>query len=265
MTQKILDTERLRLVPLAEEHLEFEVELDSDPEVMRCLAGRASSRAEVEQAYQRRLAAARGVPGLGFWAGFTDGDFVGWWILQPPNGPDQPKIAGEAGLGYRLLRRHWRRGYASEGARALIRYGFADLGLHRIFAQTMAVNLASRATMNAVGLTFTRAFISSEPYDDPIPGAEQGEVEYEITPEDMAAPPRDHRQHAPTPRQAIAARPGRRAPLRVGAFAVLASPRGAASAQLECPAARGQRRELRHRPVTLNAQLTLTQCRIGIR
>jgi RimJ/RimL family protein N-acetyltransferase len=120
MTQKILDTERLRLVPLAEEHLEFEVELDSDPEVMRCLAGRASSRAEVEQAYQRRLAAARGVPGLGFWAGFTDGDFVGWWILQPPNGPDQPKIAGEAGLGYRLLRRHWRRGYASEGARALI-------------------------------------------------------------------------------------------------------------------------------------------------
>jgi RimJ/RimL family protein N-acetyltransferase len=182
MAQKILDTERLRLVPLAEEHLEFEVELDSDPEVMRCLAGRASSRAEVEQAYQRRLAAARGVPGLGFWAGFTDGDFVGWWILQPPNGPDQPKIAGEAGLGYRLLRRHWRRGYASEGARALIRYGFADLGLHRIFAQTMAVNLASRATMNAVGLTFTRAFISSEPYDDPIPGAEQGEVEYEITP-----------------------------------------------------------------------------------
>src|ERR1035437_1845532 len=64
MTQKILDTERLRLVPLAEEHLEFEVELDSDPEVMRCLAGRASSRAEVEQAHQRRLAAAPGVPGL---------------------------------------------------------------------------------------------------------------------------------------------------------------------------------------------------------
>jgi RimJ/RimL family protein N-acetyltransferase len=149
---------------------------------MRCLAGRASSRAEVEQAHQRRLAAAHGVPGLGFWAGFTDGDFVGWWILQPPNGPDQPKIAGEADLGYRLLRRHWCRGYASEGARALIRYGFADLGLHRIFAQTMALNLASRATMNAVGLTFTRAFISSEPYDDPIPGAEQGEVEHEITP-----------------------------------------------------------------------------------
>lgn len=121
------------------------------------------------------------MPGLGFWAGINDGSFVGWWILQPPNGPDQPKVAGEADLGYRLLRRCWRRGYASEGARELIRYGFADLGLDRIFAQTMAVNTASRATMNAVGLNFARAFISGEPYAEPIPGAEQGEVEYEIT------------------------------------------------------------------------------------
>ena len=181
MTQPTLHTERLSLVPLADEHLEFEVQLDSDPEVMRYLTGRSMSRAEVEEAHRRRLAAAREVPGLGFWAGFADGGFVGWWILQPPHGADQPKVAGEADLGYRLLRRHWRRGYASEGARELIRYGFAEVGLNRIFAQTMAVNAPSRATMNAVGLTFARAFISGEPYDDPIPGAEQGEVEYEIT------------------------------------------------------------------------------------
>jgi MFS family permease len=32
-----------------------------------------------------------------------------------------------------------------------------------------------------VGLTFARAFISNEPSEDPIPGADQGEVEYEIT------------------------------------------------------------------------------------
>lgn len=44
----------------------------------------------------------------------------------------------------------------------------------------MAVNTASRATMIAEGLTFAREFISGEPYDDPIPGAGQGEVEYEI-------------------------------------------------------------------------------------
>ena len=101
--------------------------------------------------------------------------------MQPPHGPDQPKVAGEADLGYRLLRRHWRHGYAAEGARELIRYGFGDVGLNRIFAQTMAVNTPSRATMTAVGLTFVRAFVSGDLYDDLVPGAEQGEVEYEIT------------------------------------------------------------------------------------
>ena len=132
--QPRLHTERLELVPLADDHLELEVELDSDPEVMHYIDGRASSRALVEQAHRRRLAAASKVPGLGSWVGFSQDVFVGLWILQPPNGPDQPQVAGEADLGYRLLRRHWRRGYASEGAREVIRYGFTDIGLDRIFA-----------------------------------------------------------------------------------------------------------------------------------
>lgn len=168
-------------MPLAEEHLALEVELDSDPEVMRYLTGRALSREEVHQAHRRRLAAAGQVPGLGFWVGFAGDAFVGWWVLQAPHGPDQPRIAGQADLGYRLLRRHWRRGYATEGARELIRYGFSDVGLDRIFAQTMAVNTASRATMAAAGLSFVRGFVSGEAYDDPIAEAELGEVEYEIT------------------------------------------------------------------------------------
>jgi RimJ/RimL family protein N-acetyltransferase len=181
VAQLTLTTERLLLVPLSDEHLDFEVELDSDPEVMRYTAGRPHSRAEVEQSHRRRLAVAREVDGLGFWVGFADDVFVGWWILQTPNGADQPKVAGEADLGYRLLRRHWRRGYASEGARELVRYGFIEVGLDRIFAQAMAANAASRATMAAAGLSFARAFMSGELYDDPIPGAEDGEVECEIT------------------------------------------------------------------------------------
>lgn len=37
MSQPILRTDRLVMLPLAEEHLELEVELDSDPEVLRYL------------------------------------------------------------------------------------------------------------------------------------------------------------------------------------------------------------------------------------
>ena len=77
MPQTLLSTQRLTLVPLSEEHLESEVELDSDPEVMRFIAGRAHSRAEVEQSHRRRLEAADQVDGLGFWVGFADDQFIG--------------------------------------------------------------------------------------------------------------------------------------------------------------------------------------------
>jgi RimJ/RimL family protein N-acetyltransferase len=104
MPQQTLRTGRLTLVPLADEHLEWEVELDSDPEVMRYLGGRAGTREEVEASHARRMAAARKVDGLGFWVGLVDVGFVGWWILQPAHGPDQPDDPGVADLGYRLRR-----------------------------------------------------------------------------------------------------------------------------------------------------------------
>lgn len=178
--QATLHTRRLSLVPLAEEHLDHEVELDSDPEVMRYLGnGTARSRAEVERLHRHRLAAAELVAGLGFWAGFESGQFVGWWILEPPERADQGPVGGQAELGYRLLRRCWRRGLASEGAGELLRHGFEDLRLDRIFAETMAVNEASRATMASLGLRYVRTFAAD--WDEPIPGAEHGEVEYAIT------------------------------------------------------------------------------------
>jgi len=166
-------------VPLADEHLEWEVELDSDPEVMRYLGGRASSREEVEAGHARRMAAAQKVDGLGFWIGLVDDEFVGWWTLQPAHGPDQPNDPGVADLGYRLLRRQWRKGLASAGALALVRYGFDEVRLERIIAQTLSVNAASRAVMERVGLTYVRTFPTSNTV--PVEGVEEGEVEYEMT------------------------------------------------------------------------------------
>ncbi|GAA3162819.1 GNAT family N-acetyltransferase [Planomonospora alba] len=195
MPQATLRTGRLLLVPLSDDHLEHEIELDSDPEVMRYL-GPARTREEVEVLHRRRLAVAGRVPGLGFWAGSVDGEFVGWWILEPPERADQGPADGEAELGYRLLRRHWRRGLAGEGARELIRHGFADLGLDRIFAETMAVNTASRATMAAAGMRYVRTFHLD--WDDPLPGSELGEVEYAITRREWLARQTD-RDRGPVP------------------------------------------------------------------
>jgi RimJ/RimL family protein N-acetyltransferase len=178
MPQQTLHTQRLTLLPLADEHLEWEVALDSDPEVMRYLTGRASTREEVEASHARRMAAAQKVDGLGFWIGLVDDEFVGWWILQPAHGPDQPDDPAVADLGYRLLQRHWRNGLASEGARELVRYGFDDVGLDRIIAQTMTVNNGARAVMERVGLTYVRTFPTSTTAS--LEGVEEGEVEYQV-------------------------------------------------------------------------------------
>lgn len=165
MTQTRLQTARLDLVPLGDEHLANEIELDADPEVTHYIWGRARTPDEVRASHTRRMQRGRQIDGLGFWAGFArtqpERPFVGWWILGPLDGPDQgdwrlnPTVAE---LGYRLHRRHWRQGFASEGARELVRHGFEDLGLDRVIAQAMADNVGSRAVMESVGLTFVRSW-----------------------------------------------------------------------------------------------------------
>jgi RimJ/RimL family protein N-acetyltransferase len=65
------------------------------------------------------------------------------------------------------------------GSRALIAKAFAELGVERVWAQTMAVTVRSRRVLEKSGLTYGRTFFMDS--DDPIPGTEKGEVEYAVT------------------------------------------------------------------------------------
>ncbi len=183
MAPPILRTDRLVLVPLADRHLDLEVRLDSDPEVLRYLFGRARSRDEVVASHAQRMSAAAAVDGLGFWIAFDAAggpdDFVGLMMLPPAHGPDQPDEPTVAELGYRLLRRHWRKGLASEASRALLAHAFDTVGQRRVIAQTMAVNVGSQGVMKAVGMRYVRTYFPA--WDDPLPGSDAGEVEYEMT------------------------------------------------------------------------------------
>jgi RimJ/RimL family protein N-acetyltransferase len=111
----------------------------------------------------------------------SDGHFVGWFALTPrPGGP-----ADDLELGYRLRRMAWGRGYATEGARALVGKAFTELGTRRVYAETMSVNTRSRRVMEKAGLSFVRLF--HEEWDEPLPGATEGEVEYAVTREQWVA------------------------------------------------------------------------------
>jgi len=55
MPQPTLHTDRITLVPLADEHFEWEVELDSDPEVMRYLTGGVPTTPRRQAAIMARI------------------------------------------------------------------------------------------------------------------------------------------------------------------------------------------------------------------
>lgn len=204
MAQPILRTARLLLVPLADRHLDLEVRLDSDAEVLRYISGRARSRDEVAVSHARRMALADRVDGLGYWLAFgsggamrgttppereDEGEFVGLMMLPPAHGPDQPDDPTVCDLGYRLVRRYWRQGLASEASRTLLRHAFDSVGQGRVIAQTMAANAGSRGVMEAIGMRYVRTYFPS--WEEPLPDADRGEVEYEITREMWQARSRD--------------------------------------------------------------------------
>ncbi|MBN2385325.1 GNAT family N-acetyltransferase [bacterium] len=57
-----------------------------------------------------------------------------------------------AELGYWIGKPFWNRGYGTEAARAVVRYGFEELGLNRIYAYHFTRNPASGRILQKIGL-----------------------------------------------------------------------------------------------------------------
>ena len=61
--------------------------------------------------------------------------------------------ARQGSLGYELDPAYWGRGYATEAARAMLIFGFRELGLHRVWADCIAENRGSARVLEKLGLT----------------------------------------------------------------------------------------------------------------
>ncbi len=58
----------------------------------------------------------------------------------------------EGSIGYCYNKQYWRSGYASEAAKAIIKFGFEDLNLHRIFATCDPNNIGSSKVLEKIGM-----------------------------------------------------------------------------------------------------------------
>jgi RimJ/RimL family protein N-acetyltransferase len=153
-----LETARLILRQFTADDVENLVELDSDPEVMRHLNGGIATPRELveQQILPRFLSYYERYDGFGVWAASekTTGAFIGWFSFRPHDESHRDEVE----LGYRLRRVVWGQGYATEGARALIRKGFTDHGIQRVTANTYERNTGSRRVMEKVDMTLVRRY-----------------------------------------------------------------------------------------------------------
>ncbi len=146
-----LTTERLVLRPFTAGDLDDVWSYQRLPEVVEHMLAeprtREQSRSSVE-AMVRETSLTR------------EGDCLALAMFRPDSGTvvghvelvwrSEPSRQGE--LGYVLHPDHQGRGLATEAARALLRWGFEDFGLHRIYGRCNARNAASAALLERLGM-----------------------------------------------------------------------------------------------------------------
>ncbi|NMM54832.1 GNAT family N-acetyltransferase [Paenibacillus aquistagni] len=61
-------------------------------------------------------------------------------------------------IGWRLKKEAWGEGYATEGAKACLHYGFSQLGFQSVHSFTAAINQPSQRVMNKLGMRYVKHF-----------------------------------------------------------------------------------------------------------
>ncbi|MCP9495019.1 MAG: GNAT family N-acetyltransferase [Pyrinomonadaceae bacterium MAG19_C2-C3] len=152
ITLMMIETARLIIRRFAPADLDALATLRADEEVMRYIHTVPQTR-DVVQKRIETFGVQYVERGFAQWA-VTDketGVLLGWCGLaylddKPPN--------IEIGYGFGIP--HWGKGYATEAARACLRYGFEELNVPKIAAVAMPENSASRHVMEKCGLKYLR-------------------------------------------------------------------------------------------------------------
>ena len=126
--------------------------LNADRRVMEFFPSRPDRRQS--DALVDRFVAHFAEHGFGLWAVELPGvaPFIGFVGLSVPGFAAHFTPCVE--IGWRLRREHWGRGYATEAAAELLRFGLGDAGLDRVVSIRHVDNARSERVMNKLGLRF---------------------------------------------------------------------------------------------------------------
>jgi 3-dehydroquinate dehydratase/shikimate dehydrogenase len=148
-----IKTKRLILRPWKESDLEPFARLNADPRVMECFPAPLSR--QESDALALRIQTKMNEQGWGFWAVEAPGvaDFIGMiglaHVLWEAH---EVHFTPAIEIGWRLLHEYWGKGYATEGAKAALEFGFQTLKCDEIVAFTAVANARSRHVMEKLGM-----------------------------------------------------------------------------------------------------------------
>ena len=148
----ILLTPRLRLEPISASHAPGMIAMHADAEVLRYIGDGKPYPPEATRRMTAGMARRWELDGFGWFALLRrlDKAFVGAAAVQP-----MELIAGAPmEIAWRLSRKHWGRGYATEAAREIVRFTFEDLDKDAAYAVARPANLASLRVMEKLGMSF---------------------------------------------------------------------------------------------------------------
>lgn len=146
----ILHTKRLTLREFVEEDWQRVLAYQSDPQYLRFYPWNDRSEADVKAFIKMFLDSQEEHPRKKFQFALCHKDnglLFGSCGIRINN-----LHLAEANIGYELDSQYWGKGYATEAAKAILQFGFENLGMHRIWATTIAGNIGSVNVLKKIGM-----------------------------------------------------------------------------------------------------------------
>jgi RimJ/RimL family protein N-acetyltransferase len=157
LDQYLFMSERLGFRNWRDSDLSVFAEMNADPEVMRFFPNTLSTKesGQALKQYQEHFHER----GYTYYAveSLQTTQFIGFIGLKYQNfeSPCTPAVD----IGWRILRQHWGKGYASEGARRCLGYAFKTLGLDQVVSHCPTLNKPSERVMQKIGMARQGEFL----------------------------------------------------------------------------------------------------------
>jgi ribosomal-protein-alanine N-acetyltransferase len=149
----ILETNRLFLREITERDAEVAYLLNLDPDVLKYTGDKPFESIDQARYFLKNYDHYKKY-GFGRWGMISksDGGFLGWCGLKYTQELDEHDV------GFRLFKKHWNQGYATEAAKACVDLGFQQFKLKTIVGRAMKNNSGSIRVLEKIGMTYYKPF-----------------------------------------------------------------------------------------------------------